>query len=142
MQIRSLEEMEAFAKDFLKKLQPKKGGATVVGLKGDLGAGKTAFTKLLAKQLGVSDDVTSPTFVIEKKYNIKHPSFSHLLHIDAYRLESGTELMNLGWERELADEHNLIVLEWPERVEDVMPKNTKYLSFEYVDENTREIEIL
>jgi len=139
MRINSLEELEAFAGDFLTKLQPRKGGAAIVGLKGDLGAGKTAFTKVLAKQLGVPGDVTSPTFVIEKIYKIEHEFFSHLIHIDAYRLESGKELLHLGWERELADEHNLIVLEWPERVSDIMPEETIYLGFTYIDENTRDI---
>ena len=139
MKVNNLFEMEAFAKDFLAELKPAKGRATVIGLKGDLGAGKTAFTKMVAKELGVEGDVTSPTFVIEKIYKIEHPHFSHLIHIDAYRLNSGKELVDLGWEREVANEKNLILIEWPELVAPVMPTETQYLQFTYVDDTTREV---
>lgn len=121
----SLEETQKIADDFIKNISPKSDSAFVVGLSGDLGAGKTAFTKCIAKSLGVEETVTSPTFVIEKIYELENQKFSHLIHIDAYRLESGEELLNLGWQRIISDPKNLILIEWPEKVSSVMPEHTK-----------------
>ena len=121
----SLEETQKIADDFIKNISPKSDSAFVVGLSGNLGAGKTAFTKCIAKGLGVEETVTSPTFVIEKIYELENQKFSHLIHIDAYRLESGEELLNLGWQRIISDPKNLILIEWPEKVSSVMPEHTK-----------------
>jgi tRNA threonylcarbamoyladenosine biosynthesis protein TsaE len=90
--------------------------ALVVGLSGHLGAGKTAFVKLVAKDLGVKEDVTSPTFVIMKIYATTHPKWRRLVHIDAYRLERREELAALRLEDLIGDPHNLIIVEWPENV--------------------------
>ena len=73
--------------------------ARVVALMGDLGAGKTTYAKAFANALGVNDHVTSPTFVIEKRYPLHNQNFSQLIHIDAYRLENADELRKLDWER-------------------------------------------
>lgn len=136
----SLEQTESFAHDFLHSLVLR-NSATVVGLYGDLGSGKTAFTKGIAKALGITDTVTSPTFVIEKIYKItSHPHFTHLIHIDAYRLEKSSEIVSLGWNEIISDPHNLICIEWPERVLDIMPTDHIALKFTFVDENTRLIE--
>ena len=121
----SIEETQKIADDFIKNISPKSADAVVVGLSGDLGAGKTAFTKCIASTLGVEDTVTSPTFVIEKIYELQNQKFTHLIHIDAYRLESGGELLNLGWQRIISDPNNLILIEWPEMVSDVMPDHVK-----------------
>ncbi len=128
---KSLEETEGIASSLLEKISPKKAGAFVVGLSGDLGAGKTAFTKAIAKNLGVDETVTSPTFVIEKIYDLPDQNglgikkFKHLIHIDAYRLEKPEELLNLGWQNILKDKENLILIEWPENVSDIMPEHLK-----------------
>jgi len=91
-------------------------GAFVIGLSGHLGAGKTSFTKLLAKELGITETVTSPTFVIMKIYEISAGTFSfkRLVHIDAYRLEKRGELEALDFERISSDPQNLMIIEWPE----------------------------
>jgi len=104
--------------------------ATVVGLSGHLGAGKTAFVKMVAKTLGIQEEVTSPTFVIMKIYEVQSPKskvqswkskegvpWKRLVHIDAYRLEKPEELEVLNWEQLVADPHNLIMVEWSENVE-------------------------
>lgn len=94
--------------------------ATVVFLSGDLGSGKTTATKAMAKVLGIEEDITSPTFVILKRYEIDSRvldgKFSNLIHIDAYRLKSYEELVKIKFEEYLADEKNLILIEWPEMV--------------------------
>ena len=111
-------------------LQPKADTATVVALSGELGAGKTTFTQKIAKALGVEEAVTSPTFVLEKIYKLEGQKFTHLIHIDAYRLNGAHELEVLGWKELLADSGNLILLEWPEKVVGAIPKDAIRISFE------------
>jgi tRNA threonylcarbamoyladenosine biosynthesis protein TsaE len=147
---RSLVETESFARQFLELLDPsssrgkKRNGACVVGLYGDLGSGKTAFAQAVAKFLGIKETVTSPTYVIEKIYSINSlpTAFKHLIHIDAYRLEKSSELVHLGWHEITANPTNLILIEWPERVADIMPAGHIRLQFTFIDETTREIEML
>lgn len=123
------------AKDFIQSI--KKGEkATVVGLSGDLGAGKTTFTQKVAKELDISDDVTSPTFVIQKLYDIPSGEFRRLIHIDAYRLEGGEDLERLGFLDLLEDPDNLIMIEWPENVKDVLPSDIITLNFEFLGKVT------
>ena len=138
--------MRTVAEAFLKEIfaRPSSQNATVVGLSGDLGAGKTAFTKCIAAAFGITETVTSPTFILEKVYIIPRGSvvgdrFTKLIHIDAYRLHSASEMKALDWEAILADEHNLILLEWPEQVHDALPKDMIKLSFEYASEGVRKV---
>ena len=146
-EIRSEKEIKAFAAEWLLQLaEHHKGGTHVVALFGNLGAGKTTFVQAVARELGVADNVTSPTFVIEKIYQIpKSPStidlvFTHLIHIDAYRLDDPNELEKLGWHSLVSDKHNLIMVEWPERIERLLPKDHSVVRFTYVDETTRTVE--
>lgn len=113
--------------------------ASVLCLSGELGAGKTTFVKALAHQLGIDEPVRSPTFVIEKIYALEEQMFNYLVHIDAYRLESGQELQTLGFDELLKDPKSLIVIEWPENVRDMLPDNSIRLEFEVVDETTRKV---
>lgn len=149
----TIEEMRAEAAQFMRGLRPRmKGeGATLITLSGDLGAGKTAFTQALAAALGVAETVTSPTFVIEKIYQLppdaaaragvpEHGAFfTRLIHIDAYRLESSAELMPLGFGEIMQSDQNLVVLEWPEKVADALPPPAHYLSFEALADGSRKI---
>ena len=132
-------ETEKFAQDFVAKLIPKKDEATLVALSGELGSGKTTFVQCVARTLGVQENITSPTFVIMKKFSIFNFQFSNLYHLDAYRLERGEELAKLGLEEIVAEPRNLIFLEWPENVKNVLPKDIPKISFEFIDENTRKI---
>jgi len=134
------EENKKIVSEFLEKLLPKEDIATVVGLYGDLGSGKTTFTKSLAKFLGVEGVVISPTFVIEKIYSLENKPFKHLIHIDAYRIEKSEEMLNLGWQKIVSDKENLIVVEWPERISDILPEHIK-IKFDHITENERAIEI-
>ncbi|MDO8603873.1 MAG: tRNA (adenosine(37)-N6)-threonylcarbamoyltransferase complex ATPase subunit type 1 TsaE [bacterium] len=143
---KNLEEVRLVALGFLKGLVEKapKQTATVVGLSGDLGSGKTAFVKCVASILGISEVITSPTFILEKIYiiprrTVEGERFTKLIHIDAYRLEGGKEMSALDWSALLEDEHNLIFIEWPEQVADAMPKDMMKVSFEYVREGVRNI---
>lgn len=137
----SPEETQEIANNFVLTLSPKSDTATVVGLYGNLGAGKTAFTKCVAKVLEVDDSITSPTFVIEKIYELKNKNFTHLIHIDAYRLEKSEELLHLGWKEIIADPRNLILIEWPENVAEIMPEHIKITLKPLENPDSREIEI-
>ena len=120
--VSTLDNLEGAAKKMLDTLRPRASGATLITLSGELGAGKTAFVKALAKELGVSGVVNSPTFVLEKIYLLPEGGkFVRLVHIDAYRLGNGKELAPLGFEALMEDEQNIIALEWPERVADALP---------------------
>jgi len=132
------------ARDFLLALKKSTNDktATIVGFSGELGAGKTTFTQAVARELGVAETVTSPTFVIEKIYEIPKSvksNFKHLIHIDAYRLESSQELVKLGFAEIIANPANLVLIEWPERLGDVLHTTTIRLHFSHINETIRKI---
>lgn len=139
--VKTLFELEAEAARFVHEIAPKNDGATLVTLSGDLGAGKTAFTKAVAQALGVGETVTSPTFVLEKIYKLGHPmsKFERLVHIDAYRLEAGSDLVPLGFGALLQDSGNLILLEWPEKVAEALPVPTIRISLSVRPDDSRAI---
>lgn len=147
---KSIEETAQIATSFCKEIKPKSDGATVVGLYGELGSGKTTFMKSFAKSLGVEETIQSPTFVIMKRYKLKGASkkaqekelsnFQTLIHIDAYRLDLGQDLIKLGWQEIISDSKNLICIEWPERVTDILFFHTK-IYFKHISENERMIKI-
>ncbi len=133
---KNTKETDKIAKIFLDKLLKSKRqqGALVVGLSGDLGSGKTAFTKLVAKNLGIKNKVFSPTYVIMKKYPIKQKGYRFFFHLDAYRLENEKELLNLGWEEIINNKEHLIFIEWPENVSKVIPSGARFI---YIESNEK-----
>jgi len=139
MMLQGAGEMAVEAARFARGLSPREEAATVVALSGDLGAGKTAFVKGMAKELGVVEHVTSPTFVIMKIYRLHGQKFKRLVHIDAYRLKGEHHLKVLGWEELIADPKNLILMEWPEQANGAIPLSAIRISFRYSGEDEREI---
>ena len=131
--------MEREGETFAKFLSPSEEHATLVGLSGELGSGKTTFVKGVARAFGVTQTVTSPTFVIEKIYKLERQPFEYLVHTDAYRLESGEELSALGFNDLLSDPGNIILIEWPEHVRSVLPPDIKVLHFVFINDSTRAI---
>lgn len=153
---KNVEETAEIARDFSAKLKLKEKEATVVGLYGELGSGKTTFMKYLADYFGVRDTIQSPTFVIEKIYDLtssslkvsqslngpspspcegggkRNKTFEKLIHIDAYRIEKGEEMINLGWQEIISDPKNLICVEWPERIAGIMPPHIM-VKFEHAE---------
>ncbi len=114
------------------------GGARCITLQGDLGAGKTAFTKALAKELGIQEHITSPTFVIMKSYAVtKHPWITTLTHIDAYRIDDEDELRVLGFESLCGDPTRLLCIEWPERIPHALPEGALAITITIGDHNER-----
>jgi len=140
---KNIKETDKIAKTFVDKLgSQNKKQALLIGLYGDLGSGKTSFVKGVAKAFGIKNTVTSPTFVLEKIYKLpKDFSFKYLIHIDAYRLEGGKELLTLGWDDIFKNPQNIIFIEWPEKVADILPDDMMRIDFKFVNEETREIKI-
>ena len=124
----SKEETVKFAEEYGKTL--KKGD--VVLLKGEMGAGKTVFTKGVALSLGIKSEVTSPTYAYLNDYDGK------LFHYDCYRLSSGEDAEALGL-TEYFYSDGICVIEWSENIRDVLPDNCKTVTIEKIDENTRKI---
>lgn len=103
-------------------------------MSGDLGAGKTTLIQGICEGLGIKDYVTSPSFTIINEYNGKLPVF----HIDLYRLEEIESIKDLGIE-EYFQKDGIIIIEWAERMFDLLPKKALKIKIEVIDENTRNI---
>lgn len=113
--------------------------ATVIALAGDLGAGKTTFVKMLAQQLGVTDTVTSPTFVVMKQYETSSPRFSHLVHMDAYRITDQTELLPLHFAALLDQPQTLVCIEWAELITEALPASYHRIHIDTVSDTVRHV---
>ena len=109
----------------------------IVCLQGDLGAGKTTFVQGLAQGWGSLDAVSSPTFIIINMY--RRPDESQLFHLDTYRLESAPEAAELDLDDMLLS--GPLVIEWPERIESILPAERLWLNLEYLGEEQRRIQI-
>ena len=128
----SPEETEKIGEALAKSLQP----GTILAYRGDLGAGKTAFTRGLARGLGCKETVTSPTYTIVNEYlGGRLPLF----HFDMYRLASSDDLWDIGWEDYL-DREGVCAVEWSENVQDAM-ENAITVTIEKLGETTRRITI-
>ncbi len=106
----------------------------IVLLFGDMGAGKTAFTKGVARGLGITENVTSPTYAYMNDYGGK------LFHYDCYRLSSGEDAEGLGL-TDYFDAGGVCIIEWPMNIKDVLPENAKEVTITKTGENSREIVI-
>ncbi len=131
----SVEETEAIGALLGKNLS----AGTVLAYVGDLGMGKTAFTRGIAKGVGFTGRVTSPTFTIVNEYLSSPP----LYHFDLYRLEGSDELFDIGWEDYL-DRDGICIVEWSERAPEALPPDTLWVRISRCEENDswREIEIM
>jgi len=127
---KSTEETLQFSKKLAQKLQP----GDVITLEGDLGAGKTTFTKGLAVGLDITKNVSSPTFTIIKEYNGRLP----LYHMDVYRLEDSYE--DLGFD-EYFEGQGVTVVEWAHLIEDQLPNELLQIKITHGEENSRILSI-
>lgn len=102
----------------------------IICLNGELGSGKTVFTKGIANALGIKESITSPTFTIIKEYDGELP----LYHMDVYRLDGNTDGVGI---EEYFDKGGVVVIEWAETIKDILPKERLDIKFKIVDENKR-----
>ena len=135
------------AKELLNWPEPRSGAAAVV-LRGDLGAGKTTFAQGFAKGLGVKEPVKSPTLVILKRYHLQNVRcqmsdvrcFRYFYHIDCYRLKNAQDAHSLGLAEILKNPANLVLIEWPERIKNILSKKQIIaIKFSHIDETSRKI---
>ena len=134
---------QIFAKEIVKNPLNKKK-AIVIGLEGELGAGKTVFVKGFAKGLGIKDKITSPTFVLMKVYNFKNKHSSEprfLFHFDCYRLKDYHDMVLLGAREFLADPRNIILVEWSDRVQKILPVRYIQVHIDHIDKKTRKVTV-
>jgi len=119
------------AQEILKRNKGKQNsGAFVIGLRGDLGGGKTTFLQGCAKGLGIKENILSPTYVILKRYG-------NFYHIDCYRIKNAKDILALGFEEIITKTDNIVAIEWVEKIKDILPKNTLWIDFEFKEENKR-----
>jgi len=129
---KSAEETERLGKELGEKL--KKG--QVVSLRGSLGAGKTVLAKGIAKALGINEAIVSPTFTIVQEYHGKEK----LYHLDIYRLSGDDEFESMGGEEFLYPD-GITLIEWSEKIEDMLPDDTLFISIAIDENQDRIIEI-
>ena len=132
--IKNIEDLERAAKEFLEKI----GENTLVAFFAPMGSGKTTFTTAICKVLGVTDPVGSPTFAIVNEYLCADGD--PMYHFDFYRINSIGEAFDMGYE-EYFYSGDLCLVEWPEKVEPLLPEDTMVVKIEIIDENTRRFTI-
>ena len=140
----NFKETQQLAKEFAKQIlwQGPKKSAIIVSLAGDLGSGKTTFVQGFADGAGVKEKILSPTFNIIKKFNICNSKFKNFYHIDAYRLNSPQELLDLGLADLIKNPQNIILIEWADKVMGVLPSETIFIKFFHGKiENERELAV-
>jgi tRNA threonylcarbamoyladenosine biosynthesis protein TsaE len=111
-------------------------GGVIICLSGELGSGKTTFAQGFLQGLKIKGPYTSPTFVVMKQYKLAKNKNAY--HIDAYRIKE-KDILNLGWEEMIQNQENIILVEWAERIQKIIPANSLQIKFKWINENEREI---
>ncbi len=146
----STKETKKLAQELAKELvrrksKEKREGALIIGLKGELGGGKTTFLQGFANGLGIEDKVLSPTFVLMKKYKItdKKSIFNAFYHLDCYRIKNSSEVTVLNFDELIENPKNILAIEWAERVKEKIKdeKDRIEINFKFIDKKEREIKI-
>ena len=130
-------ETQKFGEEFAKTLK----SGSVLALFGDLGSGKTTFTKGLAKGLGIKRRITSPTFVLMRDYDLPQEDNAQLHHLDLYRLNSSDELKSLDLNELVNQEKNIYVIEWAQKARQEELEKAIRISFEILGEQIRKITV-
>ncbi len=124
----------------LRALTKKRNHAFVIALSGELGAGKTAFVRGLARGLGIKGPIQSPTFIIMRRHVLKRAGrFKDFWHIDCYRIKKTKELATLNFTKILNNSENIIAVEWAERVKKNLPKDSLWVSLSHDSPTVRAI---
>ena len=134
---RSREESEQFGEALAKLLPP----GSVVAMYGTLGAGKTVIARGFAKGLGITEAVSSPTYTIVQEYDIPNTD-QRFYHLDLYRIADEHAALGFGVDEFLCDDEAWTLLEWPVRIEKILPPEVITLEIEKIDENNRSIKLI
>lgn len=127
------------ATDVMTKM-PALTHAMVIGLTGELGTGKTTFVQAFASAIGITTRPKSPTFTLMHQYAIPNSNLS-LWHLDCYRLNGRKDLETLDLASVLADATNIVLIEWPERAGDILPRDRVVIRFTHENKDTRSITV-
>lgn len=136
----SEQETAEFAADFAKTVSPGR----CIALHGSLGAGKTVFARGFARGLGVRGHIPSPTFTIVQEYPVELENAAGqqlLFHMDLYRIADSAAALAFGIEEYLDDLNAVKLIEWSDRIADILPASTCNIFIEHVDENVRRIKV-
>ena len=131
----SITDTKAIAQSFARTLK----AGDVVAFVGGMGAGKTAFTRYMLAELGITERVQSPTFAIVNEY--KTPAGIGVYHFDMYRVSSADELDTTGYYDYLDSVNSILIVEWSENIANSIPHNARYVKIKTISETEREIEI-
>ena len=139
--IKSPKGMQRAAEDFAKRLlaRPSLDCATVVGLMGDLGSGKTTFAGGFARALGIKKRMLSPTFIVFRRYALYDLPFKNFYHVDVYRIHDINEAHALGFVDILSDSRNIVLIEWADKVKKILPKNTVWLQLKHGEQSNERL---
>lgn len=137
-QIKNLKEMEAFAATCAKNLAP----GTVIALSGDLGAGKTTFAQAFGRALGIKKRITSPTFTLMNIYPVARKNITQLVHMDCYRFAMSDDALAIGLEDFLAEKKSVLLIEWAEKISDLLPKETVWIDIKRGENEVRTIVVV
>jgi tRNA threonylcarbamoyladenosine biosynthesis protein TsaE len=131
-------ETEALAAKFATRLRP----GMVVALHGELGAGKTVFARGVARGLGIGEPVTSPTFTLVQEYELPKArrGIRRLCHLDLYRINNYDAASSFGVDEYLGADDAVLLVEWPERLGNLLPKGTRHVHLAHRGEEEREVE--
>ncbi len=132
---RSEEDTASLARELAAKL-PR---GTVIALYGDLGAGKTVFSRAFAKAIGVTETVSSPTYTIIQEYLLEDGGYFY--HLDLYRIKNSRDALAFAVDEYLNDSNSYALLEWPERIEDILPPDTLIINIKHLNDTEREITV-
>lgn len=130
----NVEETNNIAKELIKELS----GVSVLALSGNLGVGKTVFVKAIAKELGIEENVTSPTFVLMKVYDTKDEYIKKMVHVDCYRLDGKEDLHDIGLGDYVEDKNTLVIIEWSDKISN-LPENSIKVNIKTIEEDKRNI---
>lgn len=138
---KNYKQTQKLGEDLAKKILklPLQKRAIILGLRGNLGGGKTTFLQGFAKGLKVKEKILSPTFVILKHFKIINSKFTDFYHVDCYRINNVEEIMELGFKEIISNSKNIVAVEWSERIRKILPKSAIEIDFKFIGVETREI---
>lgn len=130
MEYKYISKNEMDTIELAENIESEKFPNMIICLDGELGSGKTIFTKGIAKAMGITETITSPTFTIIKEYNGELP----LYHMDVYRLDGNTDGVGI---EEYFEKGGVVVIEWAATIKDILPSEYLHIKFKVIDENKR-----
>lgn len=132
----TIEQTHELAKELISQNVHK-----IITLQGDLGSGKTTFAQGILAACFAQGPYTSPTFTIMKEYEVNAFNFEKIYHIDAYRVESN-DMIDLGWQDIVLEKKSLIIIEWPENITDLLPRDIQKIKCVWISDSEREYTIM